>query len=106
MIYINGYVQEIIESPAGFDATGAPIASSVSYGENTPCMWRALTNDKKGQAKDNGYTRLAYEVHINPKSISCKRMRLLRLDGSIVGDLVVQSVEDALIHSFTKIILD
>lgn len=103
MIYVNGYVQQIEEQSGLYDATGAPTASRVSYGDPIPCMWLATIEDKQGVGRDNGYTRLAYTVHIEPRPISCRRMRLLRLSGEVVGDLVVQSVQEALLHSFTQI---
>lgn len=103
MIYFNGYVEELDEVGGGYDSTGAPIASEVKAGEKISCMWRASVHDKRGEAKDNGVTRLAYTVHIAPRSILCKRMRLTSLDGVEVGVLSVQSVEQALLHNFTKI---
>lgn len=106
MIHINGYAQEILDGSPSFNEQGAPIHSLAIYGEKLPCMWRALANDKQGQGKDNKHSRMSYAVHIDPKSISSKRMRLLRLDESLVGEFTIQSVETALIHSFTKIILD
>lgn len=104
MIYINGYIQELYaSSEASFDSSGRPIKSEVCEGELIPCMFRSSVDDKKGEYKDGGYSRYAYEVHMQPYVIGAKRVRLYRSDKSVVGEFVVQSWNTASILNFTQV---
>lgn len=104
MIYCNGYIQELYaSSDPSFDSSGRPIRSEVCEGELIPCMLRSSMDDKRGEYKDGGYSRYAYEVHIQPCVIGAKRVRLYRADRSVIGEFVVQSCSTAPILNFTQV---
>ena len=104
MIYYNGYIQELYtSSEASFDSSGRPIQSKVCEGELIPCMLRSSMDDKRGEHKDGGYSRYAYEVHMQPIVIVAKRVRLYREDRSVMGEFVVQGWNTASILNFTQV---
>lgn len=105
MIYQNGYIEEILPIDGGFDEQGRPVASEPIVGERVPCMYRAMTEDKRENGKDGKRSRGAYEVHVAPCAITAGRIRLYRRDGSLVGEFPVQSWSVAVLLNFTKIIL-
>lgn len=105
MIYENGYIQAIETEQGRFDDKGRPVFSDAVECELIPCMFRSSVNDKRGTYKDGGYSRYAYEVHLEPVSVTAKRAKLYREDGSLIGEFTIQSWEYARILNFTQIIL-
>ena len=112
-IYKNGYIQEVSYPETSFDEHGRPIPSDGDEGELIPCMFRATVEDKRGEGKDGKRSRGAYEVHVEPMSVTAEpmsvtaeRIRLYRGDESLVGEFTVQSWAKATLLNFTKIVLD
>ena len=105
-IYKNGYIQEVSYPETSFDEHGRPIPSEGDEGELIPCMFRASVEDKRGEGKDGKRSRGAYEVHVEPMSVTAERIRLYRDDESLVGEFTVQSWAKATLLNFTKIVLD
>lgn len=103
MIYVNGYVSEVLYPPVTFDSSGRPLESEPTEGCRLACMWRAVTDDKRGEGKDNRSPRASYEVHINPTIITAERMRLYGLNGELMGEFPVQSWQTATLLGFTTI---
>ena len=105
MIYENGYIQAVESTGGNFDEEGRPIFSEADECELVPCMYRSSVDDKRGEHKDGGYSRYAYEVHISPACVVAKRAKLYHSDGSLIGEFTIQSWEIARILNFTQIIL-
>lgn len=76
------------------DEYGMP-QEGISWGPPIPCMYRAVTDDKRGVYTDGTFNRVVMEVHIdlaNLPAVEVVRAQLFTLEKGLVGLFPVQSV--------------
>lgn len=78
------------------DEYGMP-QSVMTWSEPIQCMYKAITDDKRGQYTDGQFQRSAYDVHIDtsvaPADVfKAKQAKLVSLEGIELGTMTVQSV--------------
>lgn len=94
MIIANGTIETKIKTGGGIDPeTDYPIQPTVSWGNPIPCQYRANNYSKRGKANGEAFTVASYEILIEEQSYEAESLRLLDMDGRMIGEFSVIEIE-------------
>ena len=106
MIIQNGTIETKTKTAGGIDrATGHPIASVSSWSDPIPCQYIPNTHDKRGRVNGEHYTIATYTVLIEEQPFTAEQIRLKDMDGTVVGEYSVMSVQPLVAVSEIQILV-
>lgn len=95
MIIGNGTIETKAKTVGKIDPkTGYPSKpSDVSWGDPIPCQYSANKYNKLGRVSGEHFIRAEYSVLIEEQPFDAEQIRLKDLNGNVVGEFSVISVE-------------
>lgn len=97
MIIQNGIIQVKEKTVSGIDPdTGYPIkATNPKWGEPIPCQYTANKYNNLGKTSTGEpFTVAQYEILVDLQPLEGEQIRLIRLDGKVVGEFSVMEAEE------------
>lgn len=106
MIIPNGTIEFKTKTGGGFNqATGQPIAPSVSWGNPVECQYLINSHDNLGRVDGEHFTRAQYSILIEQQSVSSEQLRLKNRRGRVLGEFSIISVDELDAVCQTKILV-
>lgn len=85
------------------DKYGMP-TSGISWGNEVPCMYKAVTDDHRGRYEDGKFRQSAFVVHVK-EHITAQRAKLYTVDGDALGEFPIQSITKFRLLNITEVTL-
>ena len=94
MIIVNGTIETKVKSAAGINpATGFPNVSQGSWSTPIPCQYIPNAHNNLGIANGEHYVQAKYAILIDLMQFSSEQIRLKDMQGNVIGEFSVISVE-------------
>lgn len=94
MLVENGYIELMIKTGGGLDASGHPLPSGGEWKYPTPCQWRKTEGNLLARSKGEAITRASYSILIHASRFTAEEIRLKDLKGDTIGEFSVIRIEE------------
>lgn len=94
MIIQNGTIETKVKTGGGIDpVTGHPVQPTSSWGSPIPCQYIPNSHNNLGVSSGQHYIQASYTVLIEERPFEAEQIRLKDMEGRMVGEYSILSVE-------------